>query len=193
MHMECNSILEGDAMHCNVWMQCDTRWCARWCIADFSANTSDVARGPGCDTQVLSCTNLRWCRWADDDADEMSRCRWAEDADADEQMRWAGADEQMKWVDEQMSRRAEEQKSRRADADADEQKIQMSTGWFCRQICELHILGAAAELRLRPSKDILQDLMLLFQMHQSFWFKIKMCKKSSPAKKTGHKQGRVTL
>ena len=37
-----------------------------------------------------------------------------------------------------------------------------------RQICGLHILGAPAVLRLRPSKGILQPLLLPFQMHQSF-------------------------
>ena len=36
------------------------------------------------------------------------------------------------------------------------------------QIYELHILGAAAVLRLRPSKDILQDLLMLLKIHQ--WF-----------------------
>ena len=37
-----------------------------------------------------------------------------------------------------------------------------------RQICGLHILGAPAVLRLRPSKGILQPPLLPFQMHQSF-------------------------
>ena len=48
-----------------------------------------------------------------------------------------------------------------------------------RQICGLHILGAPAVLRLRPSKGILQPLLLPFQMHQYlFLFNFKMCKQA---------------